>query len=134
MPWQAHLYVGVEVSSEKEALKIYNDLGITPDTPRNGGVFGGAGKEYFISLRGKQHRVYLYAMQENEGGSNTFAVAFALTGRYGPEVLDAPIEENEDAPGRPEIFVFDPDELNDILNQVRPWFKDAKVFMWDRFH
>jgi hypothetical protein len=56
-------------------------------------------------------------------------------GRYKGEVLDINCKDDEgEDSGRSDPFPFDPLDIVDILAQVRTWWPDASVFLWDRFH
>jgi hypothetical protein len=121
MPTQGDLMIGVPVKTEAEALAIYSQLGLETDEQ---GVFGGKGGERSVSLHKRVFTVYVSGMQEDD--SRTYAVGFHLTDRYKGSVLDA------DSPhGRESLFVFDPQDLLDLLAQVHTWWPEAKVFLWD---
>jgi hypothetical protein len=134
MPWQGDLFIGEPVKTREEAEAIYQKLGIKlrarhapPD------VFDGSGDERFVIFKGRKLRVYVYGMQDSE--SNELAVAFNLTSRYKGSVLDIDCKHKDGEPsGRSDPFVFDPQDLVDILAQVRTWWTEASVFIWDRFH
>ncbi len=138
MPWQGDLFIGVEVSGEEEAIAVYEELGIPVGKVKTSGfgqeatfmedVFSGSGVEKTVTFRGKPVRVYLYAMIDGNN-SDSFAVGFGLTGRYKGHVLD-----KDEPKGRPEVFTFDPEDLCEILREVRTWWPKAGTFIWDRFH
>lgn len=62
MPWAGHLYIGEMVSSEEEAKQIYNKLSIKID--KRDGVFGGAGKEFFVNYKNKKS-LFMFMECEN---------------------------------------------------------------------
>lgn len=145
MPWQGDLFIGQPVKDANGALAIYETLGIPSpqsqqfgDTVIEPDVFDGKGKAFKITFRGRELRVYVYAMQDSETCER--AVAFNLTGRYEGKVLDIDCKYPEgeyrggEPSGRPDPFVFDPKDLVEVLEQVRAWWPGASVFIWDRFH
>jgi hypothetical protein len=136
MPWQGDLFIGEPVKTREEAEAIYRKLGIVIGTSKHNpepDVFNGDGAERFVTFRRRELRVYVYGQQDSE--SNTLAVAFNLTGRYRGVILDIDCKHADGRPsGRSDPFVFDPADLADILAQVRVWWPDASVFIWDRFH
>jgi hypothetical protein len=130
MPWQGDLFIGEPVKDEDEAFAIYRALGIKFDEDS---IFDGGGKDFHVTLRGRTIRVYVYAMVDSESCEK--AVAFNLTSRYRGSVLDVDCKHEDGRPsGRSDPFVFDPQDLLDLLAQVRTWWPNAKTFIWDRHH
>lgn len=128
MGTHGQLYIGVPVQNEAEAVAIYNQLDI--DIGEDG-VFSGTGKEVTVSLKGRKYEVYLSAMTD-EDEMESFAVGFHLTDRYEGAILDADSKWPDGNPrGRPETFVFDPLDIVEVLKDVRKWWPQAQVFIWD---
>lgn len=126
MSMQGDFFIGVPLQYAgmvDEARAIYKQLGI----PVGDGLLGGSGKNFGVHLRGRTYPVYVYAIDDKE--SEQMAVAFQLTGRYAGRVLDADYES-----GRTNPFVFNPEDLVAILADVRQWWPEAQVFLWDRNH
>lgn len=123
MPGQSQLYVGQPVDSYEAAVAVYERLGIEVGED----VFDGRGEGRVVEFRGREVPVYICGMREDETGER--AVGFALTGRYEEAVLDAGKDK-----GRPDLFVFDPADIEGVLEEVRAWWPEAVVFLWDRFY
>jgi len=94
-----------------------------------------------IVHKGVEHKVEIAFRHEGEGGAEfptlkmygdddlsytDACVFFSLTSRYRGAVLDAKHERG----GRPEPFEFDPQDIVDILAQVRVWWPEAKAMIW----
>ncbi len=140
MPWQGDLFIGETVKDKTEAEAVYAKLGIRiekHDFEEEPDVFNGTGDERFVNFKGRKLRVYVYGMCDSETCEK--AVAFNLTDRYKGSVLDIDCVHKDgyragEPSGRYDPFIFDPQDLVDVLAQVREWWPDAKVFIWDRFH
>ena len=150
MPWQGHLFIGQKVHNYDEVRAIFKTLGKTNWTldgepyPYDDEAL--SNDEYddiqqTIEYRGNKIEVAIRLRIEGEGGCDFPAeqderdytdamVGFALTRRYRGAILDAGFEHG----GRPEPFVFDPLEIQAILDQVRVWWPEAQALIWTIFH
>lgn len=147
MSWQAQLYIGVPVHSAAEARAMLDRLGVDHTRFDDYDLFlmwdaeGGreVGRETAITFRGTQFTACITPRREREGGtelpvSPTDAytdaiVGFALTSRYRPAILD---QGNES--GRPEPFVIDLDAARAILEEIRAFWPEAQLMVWDRHY
>lgn len=128
MGTHGQLYIGVPVQNEAEAIAIYEQLDI--DIGEDG-VFCGDGRFFTVSLKGRKYKAYVSAMTD-EDVMESFAVGFHLTDRYMGAILDADSKWPDGrSRGRPEVFVFDPLDIVEILVEVRQWWPQAQVFIWD---
>ena len=112
MPTQGDLFIGEPAKDRAEAEAIYRKLGID-----------GRGAERTVTYKGRQFLIYIYGMQDVD--SYERAVAFNLTRRYRGAILDIDRE-------RTDPFTVDPQDLANLLAEVRTWWPDAKVFLWTR--
>jgi len=127
MPWQGHLYVGVPVADEGEALKVYEQLGIEPDPEW---IFSGKGRAELVHFRGHEITVYVAAYEEQEGGEPyPRIVGFPITGRYKGAVIDR--ETGEANGGRADPFVVKPADLQEVLDDVHLWWPEAEILLMD---
>lgn len=139
MPWQAHLFVGVPVHNYDEVRAVFTKLGIGTALAVKDEDLSGVSKRASVKHRGKVFRVAIAFMREYEGGCEfpvgieekytDAIVGFELTSRYKGAILDA-----KEPNGRPEPFVFDPNDCAAILKQVREWWPAARLMIWDNFH
>jgi hypothetical protein len=145
MAWQAQLYIGVKVHSLPEAKRVLAGLGVS-DFPHESKswYYKYPEKQSKIVYKNVTYPVNVSFQFEPEGGSvisvdevpqeekrsyTDAIVGFPLTARYKGEILDVD-EEN----GRPEPFEIDIEGCSDILSQVRKWWPEAQLLMWDRWH
>lgn len=135
MPWSTHLYIGQPVTSLDQARAILTKLEVTHSNgtrciPIDKAVdedFDNAfGKQVVVEYKGKSFTVWLGYEAEYEG-EFTHAVSFCLTSRYRGSVLDA-----DERHGKPDQYVIDIDGAAEVLRQVRTWWPEAQIFMWDR--
>lgn len=147
MPWQAHLFIGEVVHDYVEIKEVLDKLGIDySHIMDNDDLFSGeAYKKVILHIpgelgtTGKNFTVAIQPMKESEGGtcfpvnkSNPYTdaiVGFELTSRYDPSILDRDYKH-----GRPEPFVINLNEANVLLQQVRKFWPEAQLIMWDNFH
>lgn len=151
MPWQAHLYIGQPVATYDEVADIYAKLGVPPATLQD--PLRTDDPDYFFGddavALGMPKRKVIYrgvafpanptflreseagdAFPANPGERNTFAmVAFPLTSRYRPAILDV-----GNTHGRPDPFVIDLMGVDWILKQTREWWPLAEFLVCDIFH
>jgi hypothetical protein len=162
MPWQGHLLIGQRVSDWYDVVKVYHSIGVH-ELDELGTKLNGAStpeerdeiEEYIqefiwdelqdvkrkIWHKGIEFEVNIEFQHEAEGGTEfpsrddygeytDAAVYFSLTSRYRGAVLDAKHEHG----GRPEPFEFDPQDILDILIQVRKWWPEAQALIWTEFY
>jgi hypothetical protein len=140
MPWQAQLYIGVPVRNYAEIRRTFKQLKVkVPKKLADEDLFYDApGLDTLVRYKGRFFLVSVHAMHEDEGGefpveddddSPCAIVGFPLTDRYKGAILDAHIPH-----GRPEPFVFDPLECQALLKQVRAWWPEAKLMIWEQFY
>jgi hypothetical protein len=142
MSWQAHLFIGVPISTYEDIRKIMLQLSGNLEwrTADKGELFYDLpaieGKS--VKYKGNEYPVKIRPMRGIEGGSKfppndpsytDAMIGFELTSRYAPAILDQGYEY-----GRPEPFVFDPLDIADILQQVRKWWPEAQAIIWDIWH
>ena len=143
MPWQGHLWIGESVSNWEEVRAIYDKLGIDykdikdewNDFFRNPHL---PGAKRQVRYKDTTFGVSITFEHEGEGGMrfpnnevySDALVGFQITSRYSPAVIDSWCGTG----GRPEPFEFDPQDLVDILKQVREWWPDAKCIIWTNFY
>jgi len=140
MPWQAQLYIGVPVRNYAEIREVLKQLKVKiPKMSDEDLLYEQPGLETHVKYKNKLFKIDVHPMHEDEGGS-TFPVApdedcpnaivgFPLTDRYRGAILDAHIPR-----GRPEPFVFDPLECQALLKQVRAWWPEARLMIWEQFY
>ena len=139
MPWQGHLFIGQPVRNYQELRDILTKLGIENDKTPDDELFDGSMcKAVELELKGATYKASIVAYWEQEGGArfpatsgcSDAAVALNLTSRYRGAILDAAYTRG----GRPEPFVFDPNDILELLRQVREFWPEAQALIWDHHY
>lgn len=138
MPHQAHLFIGQPVRDYLEIREVFGKLDVQTSGISDDELFEKSiGKTVALDYGGRKLDVQISLHWELEDGNpfpvpgtvdaTTVAVAVALTGRYRGKILDG-----SEPHGRPDLFCFDPEEILGLLSQVRQFWPEARVFVWDR--
>ena len=116
-----HLWIGVLVASFDEAGEILSRFGVEAPAGEGEDWFDGRGVAREVSYKGAHHRVFLCGSYEHPHR----IVGFQLTGRYKAVVLD------QGHKGMPNPFVVDVEGLSAILAEVRQWWPEAQVLLFE---
>lgn len=154
MPWQAQIFVGESVRNLNDLYKIAKTLNmdyppieeafddINPITKEDEYIYGVdyfPKKEIEIKYKGETHKVTIEFMFESEGGSQwpdqvidyedytDALVGFEITSRYAEGIL------NHNG-SRPEPFRLDLEGIIDIRDQVRKFWPEAQIYVWNRWY
>lgn len=135
MPWQAHLFVGQGVRTYSDVRLIFGKLGVEKERMD---IADWAVGEIVVKRQLTVGEVKIRFVFEAESGDsfpvprnapiNAF-VGFPLTSRYKGAILDRKFPN-----GRPEPFRLDLVEIQLILDQVRVWWPEAEILMYEIFH
>lgn len=145
MPWSAHIFVGVPITSVAHAKKILSDNDI--EFPKTNNLFklitNSESVTKDIEVNGNKYSLdfqlvhyedeWVHQSEKSKSGVEIIlGVLFgaALTSRYSPSVIDTDWEH-----GRSDPFILDLDLLKNILAKVRETFlPEAEIMLMDIFH
>lgn len=142
MPSQGQLIIGQPVHDYTEARMIFaallkNIRKFVAHLPANDKQLDEVQIELPITYRGQQFAAVVRLEIEMEGRNGVFTpiphsdpdtwafIGFYLTGRYFGKILDARCPD-----GRHEPFVFDPQEIQAILDQIRQSWPEAQAMIY----
>lgn len=155
MPYQAHLYIGVRLSTQAQLEALCAQFGMEPHKNQPGGFMWHkmteAEKADYtapnwwepmpcrrdVFIRGRTYTVPFGPVRDcdevwpvPEGVPDTYALfGFPLTARYSGAILDA-----DEPHGQLEPFELDVAFIQEILTSVRHWWPEAQVLMLTRHH
>lgn len=135
MPWSGHLFIGQPVRDYAELRAVLTKLDIPCERASDDfELFDGSfGRQIALKLHDRTFYAWLAAELSDDflfpahpGESTGAAVALRLTNRYKGAVLDADAQS-----GRTDPFCFDPEDIAELLRQVRIFWPEAQAMIWD---